>query len=406
MSAGRLPAVVFAFGLCTFAIGTTEFVGIGLLPEIADGVGVSTTSAGALISAYAVGVVIGAPLMIALGTRLPRRRLLLALMVLFVAGNTASALSLGYGSLFAARVVTALPHGAVFGLAAVVAAQLVAPQRRAAAISAIFLGLTLSALAGAPLATLVGQQLGWRAAFWTVAGLGALGLLALVVTMPTVPRPAGVTLRTEATVMLGRPVLVLLLIATIGFAGVFAAIGYLAPILHEEAGFSDASAVWGLAVFGLGSTAGNLLAPRLLARVTTAAQSNVLMTRVLAALVVALVAFTITAHIPVFAVVNVFVTGAIGFVLAAILQGQLLDAGGQAPTLTSAAVHSAFNAGNALGPLAGGLVINGGLGYAAAPAAGAVLTAAGLLVASLRRRHHETAPGPSASNPTAGRFRP
>lgn len=405
MSAGRLPPVVFAFGLCTFAIGTTEFIGIGLLPQIADGLAVSTTSAGSLISAYAVGVVIGAPLLIALGTRLPRRSLLLALMVLFVAGNAASALSLSYGALFAARVVTALPHGAVFGLAAVVAAQLVAPQRRAAAISAIFLGLTLSALAGAPLATLVGQQLGWRAAFWTVAGLGALGFLALLVTMPTVPRPAGVTLRTEATVMLGRPVLVLLLIATIGFAGVFAAIGFLAPILHEEAGFSDASAVWGLAVFGLGSTTGNLLAPRLLARVTTADHSNILMTRVLAALVVALVAFTVTAHIPVVAVVDIFVTGAIGFVFAAILQSQLLDAGGQAPTLSSAAVHSAFNAGNALGPLAAGLVINGGPGYAAAPAAGAVLTAAGLVVAGLRRRHLKTATGPTASTPTSSSVR-
>jgi len=396
VSAARLPAVIFAFALCTFAIGTTEFVGIGLLPQVADGLGVSTTSAGTLISAYAVGVVIGAPLMIALGIRLPRRRLMLALMVLFVVGNCASALAPGYGWLFAARVVTALPHGAVFGLAAVVAAQLVPPERRHAAISATFLGLTLSTLAGAPLSTLVGQQLGWRAAFWTVAGLGALGLFALVITMPAVPRAAGVTLRTEATVLLGRPVLILLLITTIGFAGVFSAIGYLAPILHEEAGFSDASAVWGLAVFGLGSTTGNLLSPRLLAHVTSADQSNVFLTRVLAALVVALVAFVTTSHVPALAVVNVFVIGAVGFTLVAILQGQLLDAGGKAPTLTSAAVHSGFNAGNALGPLAGGLAISGGLGYVAAPAAGAVLSAAGLVVAAHRRRHQQAARRPSA----------
>ena len=396
MSAARLPAVIFAFALCTFAIGTTEFVGIGLLPQVADGLGVSTTSAGTLISAYALGVVIGAPLMIALGIRLPRRRLMLALMVLFVVGNCASALAPGYGCLFAARVVTALPHGAVFGLAAVIAAQLVPPERRPAAISATFLGLTLSTLAGAPLSTLVGQQLGWRAAFWTVAGLGALGLFALVITMPAVPRAAGVTLRTEATVLLGRPVLILLLITTIGFAGVFAAIGYLAPILHEEAGFSDASAVWGLAVFGLGSTTGNLLSPRLLAHVTSADQSNVFLTRVLGALVVALVAFVKTSHVPALAVVNVFVIGAVGFTLVAILQGQLLDAGGKAPTLTSAAVHSGFNAGNALGPLAGGFAISGGLGYVAAPAAGAVLSAAGLVVAAHRRRHQQAARRPSA----------
>jgi len=396
VSAARLPAVIFAFALCTFAIGTTEFVGIGLLPQVADGLGVSTTSAGTLISAYALGVVIGAPLMIALGIRLPRRRLMLALMVLFVVGNCASALAPGYGWLFAARVVTALPHGAVFGLAAVIAAQLVPPERRPAAISATFLGLTLSTLAGAPLSTLVGQQLGWRAAFWTVAGLGALGLFALIVTMPAVPRAAGVTLRTEATVLLGRPVLILLLITTIGFAGVFAAIGYLAPILHEEAGFSDASAVWGLAVFGLGSTTGNLLSPRLLAHATSADQSNVFLTRVLAALVVALVAFVTTSHVPALAVVNVFVIGAVGFTLVAILQGQLLDAGGKAPTLTSAAVHSGFNAGNALGPLAGGLAISGGLGYVAAPAAGAVLSAAGLVVAAHRRRHQQAARRPSA----------
>jgi DHA1 family inner membrane transport protein len=395
VNVSRLPAVVFAFGLCTFAIGTTEFVGIGLLPQIADGVSVSTTSAGTLISAYAIGVVIGAPLMIALGTRLPRRQLMLALMALFVAGNCASALAPSFGWLFAARTVTALPHGAVFGLAVVIAAQLVAPERRPAAVSATFLGLTLSTLAGAPLSTLVGQELGWRAAFWTVAALGALGLLALVVTMPAVPRAVGVTLRTEATVLLGRPVLVLLLITTIGFAGVFAAIGYLAPILHEEAGFSNASAVWGLAVFGLGSTAGNLLSPRILAHVTTVEQSNVFLTRVLTALVAALATFVMTSHVPALAVVNVFMIGAVGFMLVAILQGQLLDAGGRAPTLTSAAVHSAFNAGNALGPLAGGLAISGGLGYAAAPAAGAVLSTAGLLVAAQRRRRRQTDRTPS-----------
>lgn len=375
-----------AFGLCTFAIGTTEFLGIGLLPEVAADLHVSTATAGGLVSAYAGGVVVGAPLVIALGTRLARRTLLLVLMGLFVAGNVATAAAPGLGWLLAARVFTALPHGAVFGLAAVTAAELVRPERRAAAISAVFLGLTLSTLVGAPLATLAGQQLGWRPAFLGVAGLGVACLVALLSTLPPLPRAPEATLRREVDALLSRPVLVVLAIATIGFAGVFAAVGYLAPILRHEAGLPEGSAVWGLAVFGLGLTTGNLLSPRVQRDATTAQQRRVLVTRVLAALVVVLVVFAATARVPALAVLGVFLIGAVGFSLAPLVQHQLLEAADGAPTLASAAMHSAFNAGNALGPAVGGLAIGAGLGYAAAPAAGAALSATGLLIAALHRR--------------------
>lgn len=377
----RFPLVIFAFALCSFAIGTTEFVIIGLLPEVSDALEISTPMAGHLVSAYALGVVVGAPLMIALGARLPRRALLLSLMALFVVGNVASALAPSFGWLFAARVLTALPHGAVFGLSAVVAAQLVEPARRASAISLAFLGLTLSSFVGAPLSTLVGQQLGWRAAFVVVAVLGLLGLAALLATMPRLPRAEGVTLKRELTVLVQPRVLLSLSIAVVGFAGIFAAVGYVAPILENVAGFSEASAIWGLSVFGLGMTTGNLLSARLQRGVETPRDSAVLMARVLSVLGLILAAFVATAHVPPLAVLNVYLIGVAGFTAVPILQAQLLDMAHAAPTMASATVHSAFNLGNALGPFAGGLLIDAGLGDASAAGAGAGLAAAGLVIA-------------------------
>ncbi len=397
----RLPPVVAAFALCTFAIGTTEFLPIGLLPEIASGLGVSTQAGGALVSAYAAGVVVGAPAMIALGTRLPRRTLMLALIGVFVVGNLLSAVAPGFGTLFAARVLTALPHGAVFGLSAVIATELVAPERRPAAIAATFLGLTLSTCIGAPLATLLGQELGWRTAFFAVAGLGALALVALVLTMPALPRPEGVTLRREVESLANRRILLLLGVATIGFAGVFAALGYIAPILEEDAGFSEASAVWGLSVFGVGATVGTLLSPRVARTIEGREQSYVRLAHVLATLVVVLLAFAASAHVGVLAVVAIFTIGVVGFNIVPIVQVQLLQEAADAPTLTSAAMHSAFNAGNALGPLVGGVAIGAGLGTASAPAAGALLTAAGLLLAfvGLIRRPVPVLSAPAAPSP-------
>lgn len=377
----RFPLVIFAFALCSFAIGTTEFVTIGLLPEISGALDISTPMAGHLVSAYALGVVVGAPLMIALGARLPRRALLLSLMALFVLGNVASALAPSFGTLFAARVITALPHGAVFGLSAVVAAQLVPVGRRAAAISLAFLGLTLSSCVGAPASTLVGQQLGYRAAFVMVTALGLIGLVALLATMPRLPRPEGVTLKREAAVLLTPRVLVSLSIAIVGFAGIFAAISYLAPILENVTGFSEASAIWGLSVFGVGMTAGNLMSARLQRDVETPRDSAILMARVLVVFTVVLAAFVGTSHVPVLAVLNVLAIGVVGFSAVPILQAQLLDMAAAAPTMASATVHSAFNIGNALGPFAGGLAIDAGLGDASAAGAGALLSMAGLLIA-------------------------
>jgi DHA1 family inner membrane transport protein len=392
----RFPLAVFAFAICSFAIGTTEFVAIGLLPEISDALEISTPMAGHLVSAYALGVVVGAPLLIALGTRLPRRALLIALMAIFVLGNVASAVAPSFWTLFAARVVTALPHGAVFGLSAVVAAQLVPPGRRAAAISLAFLGLTLSSVVGAPGSTLLGQQLGWRWAFVLVTALGLLGLLALAATMPRLPRPQGVTLKREIAVMAQPRVLLSLSIAVVGFAGIFAAIGYVAPILQNDAGFPKGSAIWGLSVFGLGMTAGNLLSARLQRlRVRSPRDSAVLMAQVLAVVVVVLACFVATAHVPPLAVLNVFLIGVIGFTAVPILQGQLLDMAAAAPTMASATVHSAFNIGNALGPFAGGLAIDAGLGDASAAGAGALLAAGGLLLATAAIRAARPAAGPA-----------
>ncbi|MGW4997271.1 MFS transporter [Streptomyces hydrogenans] len=373
-----MPVALLALAISAFGIGTTEFVMMGLLPNVAADLGTTVPTAGHLVSAYALGVVVGAPLLTALGSRVPRKRMLLLLMVLFTVGNLASALAPGYGWLLAGRVLAGLPHGAFFGVGAVVAARLVRPDRQARAVATMFLGLTVANILGVPAATLLGQHLGWRATFLVVAviGLGALAALARLVPELPVDERQGLGREVRA---LGRPqVLLGLLTAVFGFAGVFAVYSYLASMTTEVMGFGESTVTVVLALFGLGMTAGALAAGPLTDRAPRPTLYGSL-----AALALTLVAFRFTVHVPWLALVTVVVLGAVGFMTTTPLQMLVMEKAKDAPTLASASNHSAFNLANAGGAWAGGAAIAAGGGWTSPVLVGAGLAAVGLAIAAL-----------------------
>ncbi|MET9726575.1 MFS transporter [Streptomyces zaomyceticus] len=373
-----MPLALLALAVSAFGIGTTEFVMMGLLPQVADDLGTSVPTAGYLVSAYAIGVVVGAPLLTALGSRIPRKRMLLLLMALFTVGNLASALAPGFGWLIAGRVLAGLPHGAFFGLGAVVAARLVREDRQARAVATMFLGLTVANILGVPAATLLGQHLGWRATFLVVSVVGLLAMAALARLVPHVPVDERQGLGREVRA-LGRPqVLLGLLTAVFGFAGVFAVYSYLASMTTEVMGFGDSTVTVVLALFGLGMTGGALAAGPLTDRALRPTLYGSL-----GALVLTLVAFRFTVHVPWLALVTVVVLGAVGFMTTTPLQMLVMNKAKDAPTLASASNHSAFNLANAGGAWAGGAAVAAGWGWTSPALVGAGLTVVGLAVAAV-----------------------
>jgi MFS transporter, DHA1 family, inner membrane transport protein len=381
----RVVAAIAALALGGFAIGTTEFVTMGLLPDIAAGTGVDIPSAGAYISAYALGVVVGAPVLAALTTRLPRRAVLLGLMAAFLAGNVLSSLAPGSGTLLLARFVAGLPHGAYFGVASLLAAALVAPHLRGRAVSSVMLGLAVATLAGVPAATWLGQQFGWRAAYWAVVAIAALTLVAVLAVVPSSPGRRGATVRAELGALRRPQVLLTLVVAVVGFGGMFAVYSYVAPLTTEVTGLARGAIPLVLLAFGiggvLGTTLGGRLADRALFRSLVGAMVS---TGVLLALVGVAARWAPT----LFAVV--FALAASASVLVVCLQLRLMEVAGEAQMLGAALNHSALNAANALGAWLGGLVIAAGWGFTAPSLVGAGLAAAGLLAlsasAALRRR--------------------
>ncbi|MER7955345.1 MFS transporter [Streptomyces sp. NPDC096030] len=373
-----MPLALFALAVSAFGIGTTEFVMMGLLPNVADDLGTSVPTAGHLVSAYAIGVVIGAPLLTALGSRVPRKKMLLLLMALFVVGNLASALAPGFGWLVAGRVLAGLPHGAFFGVGAVVAARLVAEGRQARAVATMFLGLTVANILGVPAATLLGQHLGWRATFLVVTVIGLLAMAALARLVPYVPVDDRQSLGREVRA-LGRPqVLLGLLTAVFGFAGVFAVYSYLASMTTEVMGLAESSVTLVLALFGIGMTAGALAAGPLTDRALRPTLYGSL-----TALALVLVAFRFTIHVPWLALVTVVVLGAVGFMTTTPLQMLVMNKAKDAPTLASASNHSAFNLANAGGAWAGGAAVAAGWGWTSPTLVGAVLAVLGLAIAAV-----------------------
>ncbi|WP_055589499.1 MFS transporter, partial [Peterkaempfera griseoplana] len=383
-----MPLALLALAIGAFGIGTTEFVIMGLLPQVATDFGTSIPTAGLLVTGYALGVVLGAPVMTVLGTRIPRKRMLMLLMVLFTAGNALCAAAPSFGVMLIGRIVASLAHGAFFGIGSVVAAGLVAPQKKAGAIALMFTGLTVANVVGVPLGTLVGQAFGWRLTFAGVAVLGVAGLLGIARLVPELPGPGAVRLRHEVAAFRNVQVVLAMAMTVLGFGGVFAAVTYISPMMTEVAGFSDASVTWLLVLFGLGMVAGNLIGGRFADR----ALMPMLYTS-LGGLALVLALFTLSAHSKAAAAVTVALIGALGFATVPPLQKRVLDQAAGAPTLASAVNIGAFNLGNALSAWLGGLVISAGLGWTAPNWVGALLATAALVLAVLSAALERRTPG-------------
>ncbi|MEV4419882.1 MFS transporter [Patulibacter sp. NPDC049589] len=375
-----MPLALVALAVSAFGIGTTEFVIAGLLPEVAATFDTSVPTAGLLISIYALGVAIGAPIITAATTRLPRKTVLMSLMGLFIAGNLVSAIAPTYAVLMVGRVLAALCHGAFFGIGAVVAASVVAPERRAQAIALMFTGLTLANVLGVPFGTLLGQQLGWRSTFWAVTGLGVIAMIGLLALVPRQPGST-VGLRGELVAFRRRGVWLAFAITALGYGGVFASFTFVAPMMTEVAGFSDGAITALLIVFGVGLVLGNLYGGRLADRGLMPA-----IHRILTGLLVVSIVFAFTIHSQVGAVITLFAFGFAGFATVPPLQSLVMHHAPESPTLASAGNIAAFNLGNAIGAWLAGLAIGAGLGYTAPNWVAAGMVAAGLGVAILASR--------------------
>src|SRR5918998_4938565 len=375
---------------------------MGLLPDIAEGVGVDIPTAGGVVSAYAVGVVVGAPVIAALATRLPRRAVVMGLMAAFLLGNVLSAVAPGYGTLLLARFAAGLPHGAYFGVASLIAASLVAPHLRGRAVSTVMLGLAVANVAGVPAATWLGQTLGWRSAYWAVVVLAALTVGAVLAVVPSSRGDRDATLRAELGALRRPQVLLTLVVATVGFGGMFAVYSYVAPLTTEEAGLPRGAVPWVLLVFGVGGVLGTALGGRL---ADLALFRSLVGAMVSMGVLLGLVALFASWAPGLLA--GLFLLAATASVLVVTLQLRLMEVAGEAQMLGAALNHSALNAANALGAWLGGVVIAAGLGWTAPAAVGAGLAAVGLAAltasAALRRRELRAGPVRTAPAPARGR---
>ncbi|WP_418276499.1 MFS transporter [Isoptericola jiangsuensis] len=369
--AGR---ALLALALGGFTIGTTEFATMGLLPQIGGDLGVSDPVAGHAITAYAVGVVVGAPLLTVVAAKMSRRRLLLVLMGFYTLANVLSAAAPSIEWLVAGRFLAGLPHGAFFGVGAAVGASVAGPGRRGHAVAMMMTGLTVANVVGVPLSTAVGQAMGWRAAFLLIGVLGAVALAALFWFVPE-RGPVESSVRNELGSLANGPLWVAFVAGSIGFGGLFAVYTYVAPTITGVTGMSEGAVPWVLAIMGVGMTVGTLLGGRL-------ADRSVLGTVIggFVATGVALVVFALTATTVVGAVSGLFLLGVTSQVLGLAMQTRLMDLSPRTESLGAALCHSALNLGNASGAFFGGLVIAAGWGYVAPAWVGLALTVVGLAI--------------------------
>lgn len=371
----KLNPGLFALSIGAFGIGVTEFAPMGLLPVIAADLGVSIPTAGLLVSAYALGVLIGAPLMILTTGKMSRRTLLILLAGIFTLGNFLSAVANNYETLLAARIITSLNHGAFFGVGSVVAASLVSPERRAGAVAAMFMGLTIANIIGVPIATWAGEQFDWRSAFWGITLLGVLVMITLRLTLPDLPATKSVNAKTELRVLSRSSVLYALLLTVIGSSAMFTVFTYIAPILREATHASLGFVTAMLVTYGVGLSIGNWLGGKF-------ADRSVDLTIIvsLASLTIVLIAFAFLMSSSVASTILIFLWGIASFALVPPLQVRVMSVAADAPNLASAVNIGAFNLGNAFGAALGGGVIALGFGYPAVALAGAVTSAIGLIL--------------------------
>ncbi|MGW0800226.1 Cmx/CmrA family chloramphenicol efflux MFS transporter [Streptomyces sp. NPDC002692] len=385
-----MPLAVHILALSVFALGTSEFMLSGLLPPIADDLGVSIPRAGLLISAFAVGMVVGAPLLAVATLRLPRRTTLVALIAVFGLGQVAGALAPTYPVLFASRVVSALACAGFWAVGAAVAIAMVPQTSRARALSVMIGGLSLANVLGVPAGAFLGEHLGWRSAFWAVGVASAIALAGVLTLIPGIPAPAErPRLRRELVIYRDPQVWLAIAVVMLSAGGVFCAFSYLSPLLTEVAGLDDGWVPGVLALFGAGAFIGTTIG----GRVADAHLFGVLLTGVAASAAV-LVAIALLGRYATAAVVLSFLLGVSCFGTAPALNARLFNLASAAPTLAGATVTAAFNLGNAGGPWVGGAVVDSGFGYAGTAWAGAALTLAGMAVAAVSLRMHRR-DGPS-----------
>ncbi|KIL38172.1 arabinose transporter permease [Gordoniibacillus kamchatkensis] len=379
---------LYALTAGAFAIGMTEFVIMGLLPDVASNLHVSIPAAGLLITGYALGVAAGAPFITIATHKMPRKALLLLLMAIFIAGNALAAMAPNYAFLMAARIISALTHGSFFGVGSVVAAQLAPREKRAGAIAIMFTGLTLANILGVPFGTFLGQAYGWRSTFWVIAAIGLVALLGVIMLVPHI-KAAPSSLSQELGVMRRPAVHVALLMTVFGFGGVFTAFTYITPIMVDITGFSPSSVSYILVLFGIGITIGNIYGGKLADRKLLPSLLGIL---VMLAAVLALLG--ITDHNKILALITVFLLGIAAFGTVPGLQLHMLNTAKDAPTLASTLNIAAFNLGNAFGAYLGGAVIDleiGG-GLRTVPWIAALVTVVGIAFTLWGMRQNQTAP--------------
>lgn len=384
-----LPAVL-GMALGGFAIGTTEFATMGLLPQIASGTGVSIPTAGHYISAYALGVVVGAPVLAVLAAKWPRKGTLLALMGLFAVSHLATPFMSSYLPLLVNRFISGLPHGAYFGIASLVAASLVPPERRTHAVALLLGGISVANVVGVPMATVLGQWVGWQWAYVVVGALGAATVATVAAFVPRQPVEQGASMAREFRSLRSAQVWFALAIGTVGFGGMFSTYSYIAPTMTTLAGFGDSAVPWIVCLYGLGSTAGMMLAGRV-GRLGLARAIRWLM----AAIAIWLFAFGFLAQSKAIALPAVFILGLLPSILVPLLQSRLMQVAREGQGLAAALNHSTLNIANALGAWLGGVVLAMGLGYAWPSRVGALLALLGLaiaLVAGAVERRGESLP--------------
>lgn len=373
----RIFLAIGSLAVGGFAIGTTEFMTMGLLPQLAAGTGVDIARAGHYVSAYALGVVVGAPVVALLAARVPRKGLLIALMGFFAAAHLGVLLADRYPTLMLARFLAGVPHGAYFGIGSVVAASLVSPARRTAAVAALLQGLGVANVVGVPLATMLGQALGWRAAYAAVGAIGAVTVVALALWLPRRPVTGDESVARELGALRRPQVLLALLIGTVGFGGMFAMYAFIAPTMTELAGLAESFVPWVLAAYGIGMVTGMVLAGRVARR---GVLRGIIVVLALIAMLLGLFGWAV--HIAWLGVAMVFVLGLLPSILVPLLQIRLMDVAHEGQSLAAALNHSTLNLANALGAWLGSVVLAAGWGYGAPSRVGAGLAVLGVGVAA------------------------
>lgn len=383
----HFPIALFSLTVGAFAIGMTEFVIMGILPNVAEDLQVSISQAGQLITGYALGVAIGGPVLAVMTSRIPQKLLLCLLMLIFTLGNAIAVIAPNYSTLMMARMITALSHGTFFGIGAILASNLVPPGKRAGAVSVMMAGLTIANILGVPAGTYIGQHMGWRASFGAVACMGVVSLIGILMLIPKIKHEKQTSLLDQVSALAQPRLLLVLAIGALATGSLFTVFTYIAPLLEQTAGFSEHSVTWILVLFGIGVTAGNIIGGKLAdwKLMPTVIVGFLFLSAILALL-------TLTIRDPYTAVVSIFVWGVAAFGILPGLQVRIMNLAKAAPALASTSNHSAMNIGNAGGAFLGGWMITHA-GLLSLPWTASILTLLGcaLAVASYRLDRSEAA---------------